>query len=75
MRGHILQYSLLALLWTGLTIAIFMGLHERFLGAAEEWKRYLAMSICGLMVLWNVARITMILQSRRAKAPPDDFPR
>jgi hypothetical protein len=74
MNVRILLYSLLALLWAGLALAIFFGAHEvlPWFARAEDWKRYLAMGICGLMFLMNVARITMIRQAQRLKAETHD---
>src|SRR5436309_2241807 len=75
MNRSISLYVLLALIWAGLAVAIFFGAHERLLGQAEEWKRYLAMGLCGLMCLWNIARILMLRQLQRPKPPVHDFTR
>jgi hypothetical protein len=68
MNGRILFYALLALMWGVLAVAIFVGVHERWLGVADEWKRYLAMGLCGLMFLWNLVRIYALRQAQRARA-------
>ena len=68
MNGRIVFYAFLALMWGGLAIAILIGAHERWLGVADEWKRYLAMGLCGMMFLWNLVRIYAIRQAQRARA-------
>lgn len=57
MNSRILFYAGLCLIWLALTIAILLGYHERFLGQAEDWKKFLALGICVLMILFNLLRI------------------
>jgi hypothetical protein len=77
MNPTILFYSGLALVWLVMAVLIALGLHERFLGQADDWKKYLAMGICMLMVLWNIVRIMRIRvrlqqQSRTRPASGDE---
>jgi len=77
MNGRLLLYALLALVWAGLAIAITFGIHEQVfgLGRGDDWKRYLAVGLCGLMFLMNLARIYLIRQRQRARSESHDFPR
>lgn len=77
MNGRILLYTLLALVWAGLALAIFFGVHEQLFnfGRAEDWKRYLAVGLCVLMFLMNLARIYMLRQRQRVRAETHDLPR
>ncbi len=63
MNSRILMYSAMCLLWLGFAVAIFMGFHEQFLGQAEDWKKYLVIGICALMVCFNLLRISRIRQA------------
>lgn len=73
MNSRIAFYLLLCILWLVLAVAIFMGFHEGFLGQAEEWKKYLAMGICLLMMCFNVLRIQLIRKAQaRSKQPHDN---
>ncbi len=63
MNSRILMYGAMCLLWLGFAVAIFMGFHEQILGQAEDWKKYLAIGICALMVCFNLLRISRIRQA------------
>ncbi len=66
-------YLALAALWLVLAIAIWFGFHEEFLGQlapADEWKRYLSISIALLMMVWNLLRVYWLQQ--RKTAPRQD---
>lgn len=72
MNSRILMYSAMCLLWLGFAVAIFMGYHEQFLNRAEDWKKYLAIGICVLMILFNLLRISKVrLANARAKQTYD----
>ena len=72
MNGRILFYTVLALMWAALAIAILVGVHERWLGVADEWKRYLAMGLCTLMFLLNLVRIYGIRQAQRTRVEQNE---
>jgi uncharacterized membrane protein YuzA (DUF378 family) len=59
-NNRILFYGFLCFLWLAMAVAISLGLHERFLGEADEWKKYLAIGICALMCCFNLLRIYLI---------------
>lgn len=67
MQSRIIFYSCLALLWIALAVALFFRAHERWLGQAEDWKRYVAIALALLMVLWNIARIYKLLQLKKRR--------
>ncbi|MFT3881244.1 MAG: hypothetical protein QM703_16465 [Gemmatales bacterium] len=74
MNSRILMYSAMCVLWLGLAISIFMGFHEQFLGRAEDWKKYLAIGICVLMICFNLLRITRIRQADARARQTNDQP-
>jgi hypothetical protein len=51
-----------------------MGFHEQFLGRAEDWKKYLAIGICALMIFFNLLRITRIRQADARARQTHDQP-
>jgi len=67
MQKRIAFYSLLAVLWFALAVAIFFRMHERWLGLADDWKRYVAIGLALLMMLWNFARIYLLLQLKKSR--------
>ena len=67
MNTRILFYLGLCLLWLIMAIAISLGFHERLLEKADEWKKYLAIGICVLMMGFNLLRIYLI-RTRAAMA-------
>jgi hypothetical protein len=70
MNGKILFYSILAALWLALALGFWFGLHERFIGAREEWQRNLVVGLSLLMMLFNLLRIYLIRQRQRARKQP-----
>jgi hypothetical protein len=74
MNSRILMYSTMCLLWLGLAVSIFMGFHEQFLGRAEDWKKYLAIGICALMIVFNLLRIAKIRQANARARQTYDQP-
>jgi len=74
MNSRILMYSAMCLLWLGLAASIFMGFHEQFLGRAEDWKKYLAIGICALMICFNLLRISRIRQADARARQTHDQP-
>ncbi|HQR06800.1 MAG TPA: hypothetical protein PLN21_08265 [Gemmatales bacterium] len=74
MNSRILMYSAMCVLWLGLAGAIFMGFHEEFLGRAEDWKKYLAIGICALMICFNLLRIIRIRQADARARQTHDQP-
>lgn len=70
MHPSLLFYCALGLVWLVMAVLIALGYHERFLGQADDWKKYLAMGICILMVLWNLVRIMRIRARLQLQKPP-----
>jgi hypothetical protein len=74
MNTRILMYSAMCLLWLAFGVAIFMGFHEQFLGRADDWKKYLAIGICGLMIFFNLVRIARLRQADARSRQTHDQP-
>jgi len=74
MNSRILMYGAMCLLWLGFAISIYMGFHEQFLGRADEWKKYLAIGICVMMICFNLLRISRIRQANSRIRQAHDQP-
>lgn len=76
MNSRIMLYTILALVWLGLAVAIPLGWLNQFVGGeAESWRRYLAIGICTLMALFNVMRIVRLRKAQariQQHTQPDD---
>ena len=74
MNSRILMYSFMCLLWLAFAVSIFLGFHEQFMGRAEDWKKYLAIGICAMMVCFNLLRITRLRQAEARARQAHDQP-
>lgn len=60
MNNRIMLYALMCFFWIAFGAAILLGYLDNWLGRAEDWKRYLAVGICGLCLCLNLLRIRLI---------------
>jgi hypothetical protein len=71
MQTRIIMHSCLALLWFVLAVIIFFHVLDRWLGQAEDWKRYLAMSLALVMGLLRASQVYKLLQLKKRREMSD----